>query len=162
MGMRLTNASDYAIRAMVHLACFPDGGMALRSEIAEAQGIPLSFMAKILRRLVQAQLLHSSRGVRGGFGLARSADEITLLDIVEAIEGPLAVCDCASEADACVWADRCPASVVWPIVQQSLEDSLRSFTLEDLVSVRLRNGKVVRAPKPEDVPPHQLAVAVAH
>ena len=55
MGLRLTSAADYAIRAMIHLACLPDGGVALRSEIAEAQYIPTSFMAKILRSLVPSE-----------------------------------------------------------------------------------------------------------
>jgi hypothetical protein len=71
MGLRVTTAADYAIRAMIHLACLPEGGLALRSEIAEAQAIPASFMAKILRSLVRARLLRSSRGVNGGFSTAQ-------------------------------------------------------------------------------------------
>ena len=83
MALRITKADDYAIRAMIHLACLPDGRVALRQQIAEAQNIPASFMAKILRRLVRASLLNSARGVNGGFALARPAAEISLLDIVE-------------------------------------------------------------------------------
>ena len=82
MGLKLTKADDYAVRAMIHLACLPDGRVAMRHEIAEAQGIPSSFMAKNLRSLVRARLLHSSRGVNGGFGLARAAREISLLENV--------------------------------------------------------------------------------
>lgn len=142
MGLRLTSAADYAIRAMIHLACLPDGGVALRSEIAEAQYIPTSFMAKILRSLVRARLLRSSRGVNGGFSLARPAAEINMLEIVEAIEGPLALTDCVPSPTGCGWSMDCPASSVWLKVQDSIKDTLRATTLEDLVSTPRRNGRV--------------------
>ena len=145
MGMNLTSAADYAIRAMIHLACLPERSVALRAEIAEAQRIPSSFTAKILRRLVRAGLLDSSRGVRGGFSLARDADEITLLEVVEAIEGPLALTRCAQDGSCCEWADECPASLVWPMVQQNLRESLNGVTIEALASTPRRDGHVVRA-----------------
>ena len=87
MMFRLTRAADYAILAMLHLGSLPDGGSALTGDVARAQDIPPSFLARILRRLVKTGLLRSARGVNGGFGLRRSADEINLLDIVEGIEG---------------------------------------------------------------------------
>ena len=85
MGLRLTRAADYAVRAMLHLGSLPEGGVALKDEIAHAQNIPPSFMAKILRQLVKTGLLRSARGVNGGFGLQRPAAEINLLDIIEGI-----------------------------------------------------------------------------
>jgi Rrf2 family protein len=142
MGLRLTSAADYAIRAMIHLACLADGGVALRSEIAEAQYIPTSFMAKILRSLVRARLLRSSRGVNGGFSLARPAAEINMLEIVEAIEGPLALTDCVPTPSGCGWSTDCPASAVWLKVQDAMKDTLKGTTLEDLVSTPRRNGRV--------------------
>jgi len=142
MGLRLTSAADYAIRAMIHLACLPDGGVALRSEIAEAQYIPTSFMAKILRSLVRARLLRSSRGVNGGFSLARPAADINMLEIVEAIEGPLALTDCVPSPTGCGWAMDCPASAVWLKVQDAMKATLKATTLEDLVSTPRRNGRV--------------------
>ena len=138
----MTSAADYAIRAMIHLACLADGGVALRSEIAEAQYIPTSFMAKILRSLVRARLLRSSRGVNGGFSLARPAAEINMLEIVEAIEGPLALTDCVPTPTGCGWSMDCPASAVWLKVQDSMKQTLRATTLEDLVSTPRRNGRV--------------------
>jgi Rrf2 family iron-sulfur cluster assembly transcriptional regulator len=145
MGLRLTSAADYAIRAMIHLACLPDGGVALRSEIAEAQFIPTSFMAKILRSLVRARILRSSRGVNGGFALARPAAEINMLEIVEAIEGPLAMTDCVPNPSGCGWSVDCPASTVWAKVQMNVKDTLRESSLEDLVSTPRRNGRVSQA-----------------
>jgi len=140
--MKLTSAGDYAIRAMIHLACLPDGEFVLRADIAEAQKIPSSFMAKILRSLVRAGLQRSSRGVHGGFVLARPAAEIHMLDIVEAIEGPLALTDCTPDGSGCDWSHECPASLVWGRLQAAMKDTLRSVTLEELVSTPRRNGRV--------------------
>ena len=152
MGLRLTSAADYAIRAMIHLACLPDGGVALRSEIAEAQYIPTSFMAKILRSLVRARLLRSSRGVNGGFALARPAAEINMLEIVEAIEGPLAMTDCVPNPAGCGWSVDCPASTIWAKVQKGVRGTLKGTTLEDLVSTPRRNGRVSGAARGKATP----------
>jgi Rrf2 family protein len=143
MGLRLTNAADYAVRAMIHIACLPENAVALRGDVARAYGIPSSFMAKILRQLVRAGLLQSSRGVHGGFALARSASEINLLEVVEAIEGPLALTDCMGEGTGCEWSDECPANLVWQEVQTGMADVLRRATLEALVSAPRRNRKVL-------------------
>ena len=142
MALRVTTAVDYATRAMIYLACLPEGGLALRSEIAEAQHIPASFMAKILRSLVRARLLNSSRGVHGGFALAKATEEINLLEIVEAIEGPLSLIDCVPDPAGCSMAKDCPACAVWLSVQEGIRDNLRSTTLEALVSTPRRNGSV--------------------
>jgi Rrf2 family protein len=158
MGLRLTSAADYAIRAMIHLGCMPEDSVALRSEIAEAQAIPTSFTAKILRSLVRAQLLRSSRGVHGGFSLARDPADITLLEIVEAIEGPLALLDCAPSPDGCTMGRDCPAAGVWARVQKGMRATLSATTLEDLVSAPRRNGRVdgvqptTLAPQPVGLP----------
>ncbi len=151
MGMSLTMAGDYAIRAMIHLASLPENQSALRSEISRTQRIPLSFMAKILRRLVQARLLRSARGVNGGFALARPPSEITLLDVVEAIEGPIALTQCASEGQPCNWSGECPGSLVWPEVQKSMKEILEGTTLECLVGASRRNGRIAFLPG-EDLP----------
>ncbi len=143
MGLRLTNAADYAILAMIHMACLPEDTVALRSEIAQAYSIPSSFMAKILRALVRARLLRSTRGVHGGFSLARSATEITLLDVIEAIEGPLALTDCTGEPSGCQWSVDCPAHPVWMNVQERIAEILKGNTLESLVSSPRRHRNVV-------------------
>jgi Rrf2 family protein len=131
---------------MIYLACLPEGSTALRNEIAEAQKIPGSFMAKILRRLVRAQLLHSSRGVNGGFGLAKPASEISMLDILEAIEGPLSLARCVPDPRGCEWSGECPAAAVWFKVQVAVGDILKNADLETLVSARRCNGRVVSGP----------------
>ena len=146
MALKLVRADDYAVRAMIHLACLPEGTTALRNEIAEAQTIPGSFMAKILRRLVRARLLNSSRGVKGGFCLAKPASEISMLDILQAIEGPLSIARCVPDPRGCEWASGCPAEAVWSSVQTAVTDILQNADLETLVSARRCNGRVVGVP----------------
>jgi len=126
---------------MIHIASLADGAVALRSDIAEAQGIPPSFMAKILRSLVRARLLRSSRGVHGGFALARPGAKITLLDVVEAIEGPLSLTNCTPDPAGCARSDDCPATSVWLEVQQKMAEVLRGTSLDDLISVQKRSAR---------------------
>jgi Rrf2 family protein len=137
MGLRLTQGADYAVRAMIHIASLPDGKPAMRRDIARVQKIPADFVAKILQSLVRAGLLRSSRGTGGGFSLARTRDEISLLDVVEAIEGPLAVVACADGPGGCDHSAFCPADAIWKEVQRRISDVLRGATLETMVSARM-------------------------
>ena len=150
MALRLTNAGDYAIRSMIFIASLPEDAVVLRSEICETQKIPSSFMAKILRSLVRAQLLRSTRGVNGGFSLARPAVDVTLLDILEAIEGPLGLTDCVPNPEECEHSMNCPANAVWARVQNSIKQILRSSTLEDLVNMPRKNARVVFIDEPAE------------
>jgi Rrf2 family protein len=127
MGLRLTRAADYAVRAMIHIGSLPKNSVALKDDIAEAQHIPPSFMAKILRQLVKTGLLRSARGVHGGFGLARAADAINLLQIVEGIEGPIRLNDSKGSPDG-------PLSTVWLEAQNQMIALLRRTTLEALLA----------------------------
>jgi Rrf2 family protein len=143
MGLRLTRASDYAIRAMLHIGSLPEGATALKDDIAAAEGIPASFMAKILRQLVNAGVLRSTRGVKGGFGLERAATEISLLDIVEAIEGPIQLTECAPDPENCRLSHDCPVSSVWFEVQRQMTGLLEKTSLEALLSVPRRNRRAI-------------------
>jgi len=137
MGLKLTQGADYAIRAMIHIASLPDGRPAMRRDIARVQKIPADFVAKILQSLVRAGILNSSRGTGGGFSLARERENTNLLEVVEAIEGPLAIVACAGQPGDCDHSSFCPADVVWREVQCSIRDVLRRATLETLVSTRM-------------------------
>jgi len=143
MSLRLTRAGDYAIRAMIHLGSLPEGGVALKDDVAITESIPSSFMAKILRQLVKGGLLRSARGVNGGFGLSRPATEINLLQIVEAIEGPITLTECSPDPENSTRAHDCPASSVWFEVQKQMTGLLERTTLEALVSAPRKNRKVV-------------------
>ena len=143
MGLRLTRAAEYGIRAMMHVGSLPEGTVGLKDEIAEAQGIPPSFTAKILRQLVKAGILSSARGVHGGFALAKPPAEISLLDVIEAIEGPIQLTVCSPDPENCTVSHDCPVSGVWFEVQRQMTDLLGETTIEALLSAPRLNRRVV-------------------
>src|SRR5512140_2814335 len=98
--MKLTMATEYGIRALVHLARVPDK-VCLLSEISDAQGIPEKFLSKIMQTLTRGGLVKSYRGIKGGFSLARGPAGITLMDVVECLEGPIALNKCLQSPGAC-------------------------------------------------------------
>jgi Rrf2 family transcriptional regulator, iron-sulfur cluster assembly transcription factor len=107
--MQITRQADYAVRAVLHLARNGDQRTAT-SAIAEEQRIPPSFLAKIVSQLSIAGLLHTSRGARGGVTLARNAKEITLLEVIEAIDGPIQLNECVGDTASCSFDDELPAA----------------------------------------------------
>ena len=100
----------------------------------------------VISESVRAGLLNSARGVNGGFSLAREPESITLLDIIEAVEGPIRLTDCSGVEPECTHKEDCPAGPVWLAVQQNMKGILGGTTLEDLVSTPRRNGKILGSP----------------
>src|SRR5262245_21073474 len=105
--LRLSKKADYALMAMKHLALHVDGASTSAREIAEAYDIPVELMAKVLQQLVRRSLLVSQHGTRGGYALARSAMEISVADVIQAVEGPLAVTACSTEGEVCDQYSKC-------------------------------------------------------
>ena len=118
--MQITRQADYAVRAMVYLAQIGADQRASTSQIAQEKQIPPSFLAKIVSQLSVAGLLQTSRGARGGVALARPAEEISLLDVVEAIDGPILLNDCVADNGSCSFGDSCPMKPIWCEAQQEL------------------------------------------
>jgi Rrf2 family protein len=109
-------------------------GRARTHEIAQRQEIPPALLAKLVPLLVRAGLLDSQRGARGGLALARPAPEINLLEIIEAIEGPISLNRCTVSNAQCDRVERCPVHPVWKKAQEHLVNLLRATTLADLQS----------------------------
>jgi Rrf2 family protein len=99
--MQITRQADYALRAVIFLARMEGDEKASTSAIAEKQKIPPSFLAKIVSQLSLAGLIQTSRGARGGVSLAKRPEEISVLDVIEAIDGPVMLNDCAGSPDNC-------------------------------------------------------------
>jgi len=127
--VRVTRAGEYAIRGMIRLAKGDGASLALIADIAEAEGVSKSFLAKQFQRLVKAGLLESSRGAAGGVGLAKPADQISLRDIIEAVEGPVELNRCLSADDRCQNAAKCPLSDVWREAQEKMLAVLGNVSL---------------------------------
>jgi len=138
--MRLSRHAHYAIRVALDLMERPQGRSA---EIARRRGIPASYMPKIVQQLSRAGIVRTFRGIHGGVQLARPAATITLRDVVEAAEGPVAI-------DACVVWGNCPCTLPCPVrtalagVHATVEHELEQITLETLVP-----NVTDRVPSPE-------------
>jgi Rrf2 family protein len=108
--LRLSKKADYALMAMKHLAVRGDRGSRGSSsarEIAEQYNIPIELMAKVLQRLVRRGLLVSHQGTRGGYQLARGPEKISVADVIQAIEGPVAVTACSADDGQCEQFSKC-------------------------------------------------------
>lgn len=131
--MQITRQADYAVRAVLHLARSGDQRIAT-SMIAEAQRIPPSFLAKIISQLSIAGLLRTSRGARGGVTLARDAKDITLLEVIEAIDGPIQLNECVGDNGSCSFDDDCPLRPVWCDAQEELVGRLKGTNFADMMT----------------------------
>ena len=139
--MRLSSMADYAVVIMAaasrHCGCGAGEsaavGQRLRlssGQLAEETGLPAPTEQKLVSRLAAAGLLHSTRGVGGGIRLARPAAAITLADIVEAVEGPIAMTACLEDArQECTLEDGCSVRSHWPVVNEALRGALAKVPL---------------------------------
>ncbi len=130
--MQLSRRADYSIRAMIDIASMPPNAVVATREIAERQEIPQVFLTKIVTRLMRAGLLSTHRGATGGVHLARSPQEINLRDIIEAVEGPIALNRCTRQPSACKRDDVCPSRPVWHQIQEEMLKTLMDARLSDL------------------------------
>ncbi|MRR11608.1 Rrf2 family transcriptional regulator [bacterium] len=135
--MRLTAKSEYGLLAMIRLASPGDGTPVSAREISQDQEIPAKFLEQLFVGLRKAGLVTAVRGARGGFALARSPREITVLDIVEALEGPLVATVCETDRGlTCGRAGACAASAVWNKATRALRDVFETATLADLATAQ--------------------------
>lgn len=143
--LRVSKLTDYATVLMAALADGPDE-LASASDLAERAHFELPTVSKLLKQLAGAGLIESRRGVNGGYRLARPAHEISVLDIVTAIEGPIGMTECSVHEGACHREMRCLIQHNWRRISNAIGDALRGVTLEELrqpaapISVR---GKTV-------------------
>lgn len=138
--MQLTRAADYALRGMVFLARQDFLKFTKISEIAESERVPEKFMRKLIHMLNQHGYIESVRGKNGGIRLGRDPDEINMLDIIEAVEGPMALNLCLKEPSQCDLIDLCTMCSIWSEAQQELLTVLKKYSLKDIT-----NGSIVKA-----------------
>jgi Rrf2 family protein len=132
--IRISTRGRYALRAMVDLALHADEGPVLRQDIAERQEISADYMAQLFRRLHTAGLVEGVKGPGGGYRLARGAATISAGDVVQAVEGPVAVVHCTLPGDepSCNRVDRCVTHLLWKRLSAVMTEFLNSVTLQDL------------------------------
>lgn len=130
--MELTRKGDYAIRGIIYLASQPPNKISLLSEIAMAVDVPQTFLAKIFQQFSKTGIVKSFRGTGGGFLLAGPPENITLLQVVEAVEGPILPNRCVLKPGECERDSFCTVHPVWLKVQHQVRDILSGVTLKDL------------------------------
>ncbi len=129
--MRITRETDYAIIVLTELA--ERDKKLSASALAEKCALNLSLVSKVLKLLVKAELLRSTRGVYGGYELIKSPEEVTLLDVIVAIEGPVAVNACNDEDNPCDKAADCTLAPHWRVINQKIYRSFAEVTLQSLL-----------------------------
>jgi Rrf2 family protein len=133
--MRLPRTSLYALYGVAYLASKPTNGLAVVGQIARHFGVPEQSLAKILRRLARAGILRSVRGAAGGFVLAKEPAEVTMKDVVEAVDGPFAEGGCSvGDGRPCPTADRCGINSVWYDLQVEMLGRMSQITVKDLAA----------------------------
>ncbi len=132
--MRLSSLADYAVVIMSAASRHCGGARTSASELAEETGIPQPTVQKLVSKLSHAGLLRSTRGAAGGLKLARPAAAISLADIVEAVEGPIAMTSCIKDGDCgCVIEPDCSVKPHWPVVNAAVRGALAGVPLTGLV-----------------------------
>jgi Rrf2 family protein len=135
--LRLSKKADYALMAMKHLALRGDRGAqatASAREIAELYDIPIELMAKVLQRLVQRGLLASQQGTRGGYHLARTPTQISVADVIQAIDGPVTVTACSTEEGQCEQFAKCNVRDPLWRVRERILSALGECTIAELAA----------------------------
>ena len=130
--MQLTRAADYAVRVTMYLAARPAGECVSRSVLAEANGVPESFLSKILQALSRAGLVLSRRGLEGGFALLPRGRQASLLEVIEAVDGPIVLNLCLASSPGCENRSWCPAHLVWEEAQKAMLRVLRGAKIAAL------------------------------
>jgi Rrf2 family protein len=130
--MQIPRRVDYALRAVIYLSKQDPDRSCSTSEIAKHQTVPRKFLEKIIQDLIRSGLVKSKRGPDGGYSLARSPHEISFQDVIEALDGPIAVNVCMDQHLSCDHLPRCTMMEVWREVQRKVVDIFAHTTLADL------------------------------
>lgn len=130
--LKLTKKADYGLIAVKHLAEFGEQGSCSAKDIADVYAIPQAAMAKILQKLVKSGLLVSHHGINGGYVLARSAKNISALEVIRAIDGPLFITSCGDEARGCYQSRKCTVREPLRKVNESIQQVLSRISIADM------------------------------
>jgi len=137
--IRLSRLTDYGIVLMAQLAEHGPGGTHNAREVAEQTRLPLPVVSKILKSLARGGLLHSHRGAKGGYALARPAAEITVPEMIAVLEGPISLTECSQHPGACPQEASCHVREPWQRINATVNAALASVTLADLAAPTPQN-----------------------
>ena len=145
--LRLSKLTDYATVILSYMAKNQQA-LHVAVDIAEATGINLPTVSKILKMLVKAKVLSSARGAKGGYSLARPPEKITVATVISALEGPIALTECSISHQSCEQASGCEIGANWSLINQTVFNALEAITLKDML-------------RPVSVIPEEITVPVS-
>jgi Rrf2 family protein len=140
--LRISRKIDYGLRAVIYLASIDTKAIVPFREIARQMMVPEDFLAKILKTLVDQGLVRSTRGPHGGYALAKAPSEVSVLDVIEAVEGPVAINVCLDGEDPCGKASACTMVDVWRRGQEKMLEVYREAKLAELTLKPDASGRV--------------------
>ena len=132
--MKISTKGRYGLRILIDLAMHDPGKPRMLKDIAQSQQISEKYISRLVVDLRRAKLVRSVRGVNGGFHLAKLPEEITLLEILETMEGPLSVVDCVRSPEKCKRENLCPARDIWRKLNDGIREQTRRITLDDILN----------------------------
>ncbi len=130
---RITRQTDYGILLLSHMATSPVQQVHTAKDASRESGVPLPMVSKILKTLARAGLLTSHRGVKGGYSLSLPPERIPISRVIEALEGPIGVTECASHPGRCGQEDSCPTRPNWQRINVAVRDALDRVVLADML-----------------------------
>ena len=132
--MKISTKGRYGLRILIDLATHDPGKPRLIRDIAQSQQISEKYISRLVINLRRAKLIRSVRGINGGFHLAKAPEQITLLEILETMEGPLSVVDCVRSPEKCKRQSLCPARDIWQKLNDGIRELTAKITLDDILN----------------------------
>ena len=132
--MQITNQADYALRSMLYIAQYAESQLIPSNKIAEEMQISRIFLSRINSQLVNAGLIRTRRGARGGVMLAKPAADISVYDVVTTIDGPITLIDCIADPESCPLSPDCPYRTFWEETQNALIARMKAVSLQDMAA----------------------------
>lgn len=151
---RITRQTDYGILLLTHMATVPSPQVHTAKDAARWTGLPLPMVSKILKTLAREGLVVSHRGVKGGYSLAQRPDRIPISRVIEALEGPIGLTECASYPGRCGQEGSCPTRVNWQRINIAVRDALDKVVLADMLTpttgglLRVERARLLHESKP--------------
>lgn len=136
--MKISTRGRYGLRILLDLVLFDSEKPRLIRDIAQSQKISEKYISRLIIDLRRAGMVRSIRGAKGGFKISKNPEEITLLDVIEVMEGPLSVVSCVATPEKCEKSNLCCARDIWTTINADVRDCLRKFTLQDVVDCHNR------------------------
>lgn len=138
--IRINRITDYGIVLMSRIAAAANSGPQTARELAAQSSLPLPMVSKVLKALARGGLLESQRGAHGGYRLGRDPGQISVADMISALQGPIAIAECATEAPpTCGIESTCPSRGAWQRINDALTETLQSMTLSEMAGLRVES-----------------------